>query len=105
MRDITRNDLDAAAHRLEMDRRTCRGRRELRRSARGLPLRFGLASTLPGGALELALNRFDDRIRVATRGNGDVELVPQPAARCREVEVMALDREAVRERDATTGRM
>src|SRR5215475_3333391 len=105
MRDVTRNDLDAAAHRLEMDRWTCRRRRELWRSARGLPLRFGLTRALRGGALDLVANRFDDRIRVATGGHGDVKLVPQPSARCREVEVVSLDRKAVRERDATACRV
>src|SRR5262245_61860945 len=105
MRDVTRNDLDAATHWFEMDGRTCRGGCELRRSPRGFPLRFGLSRALRRRALELVLNRLDDRIRVATGRHGDVELVPEPAARRREIEVVSLDCKAVRERHATTRRM
>src|SRR5262249_22009744 len=35
----------------------------------------------------------------------DVQLIPQPATRRREVEVVALDRETVRERDASSRRV
>src|SRR5215471_12977454 len=88
-----------------MNRRTGCDRRELRRSPRRLPLCFRLASTVGGRLVQLLSDRFDDRAWVVARRHDDVKLVPEPAARRREVEVVAFDRETVRERDAASRRM
>src|SRR5215470_1053082 len=75
------------------------------RARRVLPFPLCLLCAVLSRFEHLLLNRFYKRKRVASFGNRDLQLIPEPLTGSREVKVVSLNRVAVRERHAAARRM
>src|ERR1700676_3783546 len=104
-RDVTHQDFEARVGRANADRGPCRKRPSPVEISQTRPLLFGKMRVCFGFLSHNFLNLFHDRVGILIGGKRDLQLIPEPLARRRKIEVMAFNRVAIDESYAAAGGM